>query len=389
MCNIKRLFLDSQLSVLYSPISNFLFSIYQVFKEAISRYLREHGYDNIRLKAVFFDMDGVLFNSMPYHADAWHTVMERHGLHLSREEAYMHEGRTGAATINIVYQRQYGKDATPEMIESIYAEKSEEFNRHPEPERMSGAWEVLQKIKAEGLTPVLVTGSGQHSLLDRLAHNFPGMFQRERMVTAFVTKDTRQQIERIEAYIPLIATATDIPMLMGIEGNIRQTYYEPFDTIIDGFSMGNRTKMPPSNEVNAMISFANSMCYSLCLDAIYHTQLNPTISFLHEPGVRRYSLALDMAEIFKPILADRLIFSMFNRKQLRESDFDQHLNRCLLKQSSMKKVAQEWEERTKETIKHRKLGRSVSYRHLIKLECYKLTKHLLGMEEYKPLKMWW
>lgn len=202
-------------------------------------------------------------------------------------------------------------------------------------------------------------------------------------------KDTRQQIERIEAYIPLIATATDIPMLMGIEGNIRQTYYEAFDTIIDGFSMGNRTKMPPSNEVNAMISFANSMCYSLCLDAIYHTQLNPTISFLHEPGERRYSLALDMAEIFKPILADRLIFSMFNRKQLRESDFDQHLNRCLLKQSSMKKVAQEWEERTKETIKHRKLGRSVSYRHLIKLECYKLTKHLLGMEEYKPLKMWW
>ena len=86
MCNIKRLFLDSQLSV-YSPISNFLFSIYQVFQEAISRYLREHGYDNIRLKAVLFDMDGVLFNSMPYHADAWHTVMERHGLHLSREEA--------------------------------------------------------------------------------------------------------------------------------------------------------------------------------------------------------------------------------------------------------------------------------------------------------------
>ena len=113
---------------------------------------------------------------------------ELNGLHLSREEAYMHEGRTGAATINIVYQRQYGKDATPEMIESIYAEKSEEFNRHPEPERMSGAWEVLQKIKAEGLTPVLVTGSGQHSLLDRLAHNFPGMFQRERMVTAFDVK---------------------------------------------------------------------------------------------------------------------------------------------------------------------------------------------------------
>lgn len=83
------------------------------------------------------------------------------GLHLSREEAYMHEGRTGAATINIVYQRQYGQDATPELIESIYAEKSAEFNKHPEPGRMPGSWEILQKIKAEGLTPILVTGSGQ------------------------------------------------------------------------------------------------------------------------------------------------------------------------------------------------------------------------------------
>ena len=107
-----------------------------MFEVAISRYLKHHGHSDIRLKAVLFDMDGVLFNSMPYHADAWHKVMERRGLHLSREEAYMHEGRTGAATINIVYQRQYGQDATPELIESIYAEKSAEFNKHPEPGRM-------------------------------------------------------------------------------------------------------------------------------------------------------------------------------------------------------------------------------------------------------------
>lgn len=159
-----------------------------MFENSIARYLEKHGHSNIQLKAVLFDMDGVLFNSMPYHADAWHKVMKRHGLHLSREEAYMHEGRTGASTINIVYQRQYGKDATPEMIESIYAEKSAEFSTHPEPERMPGAWEVLQKVKAAGLIPVLVTGSGQHSLLNRLAHNFPGMFQRDHMVTAFDVK---------------------------------------------------------------------------------------------------------------------------------------------------------------------------------------------------------
>lgn len=142
----------------------------------------------LNLKAVLFDMDGVLFNSMPYHADAWHTVMERRGLHLSREEAYMHEGRTGAATINIVYQRQFGCNATPELIEEIYAEKAAAFNSHPEAERMPGAWELLQQVKAAGLTRVLVTGSGQRSLLDRLEENFPGMFDREHMVTAFDVK---------------------------------------------------------------------------------------------------------------------------------------------------------------------------------------------------------
>lgn len=159
-----------------------------MFEESIARYLEKRGHADIQMKAVLFDMDGVLFNSMPYHADAWHKVMERHGLHLSREEAYMHEGRTGSSTINIVYRRQFGKDATPEMIESIYAEKSAEFSTNPEPERMPGAWEVLQKVKAAGLTPVLVTGSGQHSLLNRLNHHFPDMFSRECMVTAFDVK---------------------------------------------------------------------------------------------------------------------------------------------------------------------------------------------------------
>ena len=93
-----------------------------------------------KLKAVLFDMDGVLFNSMPYHSEAWHKVMKSHGLTLSREEAYMHEGRTGAATINIVFQRELGREATQEEIESIYQEKSVLFNSYAEAERMPGAW---------------------------------------------------------------------------------------------------------------------------------------------------------------------------------------------------------------------------------------------------------
>ncbi|TYK41371.1 HAD family hydrolase [Bacteroides pyogenes] len=141
-----------------------------------------------KLKAVLFDMDGVLFNSMPYHAEAWHKTMKARGLDLSREEAYMHEGRTGAATINIVFQRELGREATPEEIESIYKEKSVSFNSYAEAERMPGAWELLQKIKKEELTPMVVTGSGQLSLSQRLEQNFPGMFRKELMVTAFDVK---------------------------------------------------------------------------------------------------------------------------------------------------------------------------------------------------------
>ncbi len=138
-----------------------------------------------RLKAVLFDMDGVLFDSMPYHAESWHAVMKMHGLNLSREEAYQHEGRTGRSTINLVCQRQKGREATEEEIESIYSKKTELFNDNPPAPPMPGALELLNKIKKEGYTIVLVTGSGQKSLLSRLEEHYPGIFQPDLMVTAF------------------------------------------------------------------------------------------------------------------------------------------------------------------------------------------------------------
>lgn len=157
-------------------------------KEAIKDYLKQHHHTAIRLKAVLFDMDGVLYNSMPYHAEAWHSAMAHFGMTLSREEAYMHEGRTGASTINIVSQRERGRDATPDEVQEIYAEKCRIFNSFPPAERMTGAWEALQQVRDAGLTPMIVTGSGQHSLLDRLNSHFPGIFRRELMVTAFDVK---------------------------------------------------------------------------------------------------------------------------------------------------------------------------------------------------------
>ena len=203
-------------------------------------------------------------------------------------------------------------------------------------------------------------------------------------------KELTPILDVMNEYALLIDDTKAIDELMGIEGNIRQTYYKAFDEIISAdFKMENRSKRPPENEINALISFGNTLCYSLCLSQIYHTQLNPTISFLHEPGYRRYSLALDVSEIFKPLLVDRLIFRLLNKKEIQSKDFDHQLNACLLKETGRKKFVRAWEERINETFKHPVLKRHVSYKHLIKLECYKLTKHILGMEEYKPFKSRW
>ena len=198
--------------------------------------------------------------------------------------------------------------------------------------------------------------------------------------------DVITRIGELQEQVPLTGTISE---LMGIEGNMRQFYYQAFDEIITDFEMGTRTRQPPQNEINTLISFGNMMCYTLCLNQLYHTQLNPTISYLHEPGTRRYSLALDLAEIFKPVLVDRIIFRTLNKKEIKASDFSHEVNRCVLKESGRKKFARIWEERLAETIKHRALKKNVSYRHLVKLECYKLSKHILGMEAYKPFKAWW
>ena len=143
-------------------------------------------------------------------------------------------------------------------------------------------------------------------------------------------KDMEDIIAPIERLSTQIKDTTSVEELMGIEGQIRQYYYEAFNLIINDFEMAGRSKQPPRNEVNALISFGNMVCYTLCLRAIHQTQLNPTISYLHKPGERRYSLALDIAEIFKPIIVDRVVFKVLNKKEIQAKHFDRKLNRCLL-----------------------------------------------------------
>jgi len=155
------------------------------YQAAIQLYLQAYNHSRFDLQAVLFDMDGVLFDSMPIHAYAWGKTLQELGLHFSEEECYLHEGRTGSGTINIVYQREYGRDATEEEVQHIYGRKSALFESSDEAPVMPGARELLEQVQKDGLKRILVTGSGQKALLSRLNHFFPGQFTPSRMVTAF------------------------------------------------------------------------------------------------------------------------------------------------------------------------------------------------------------
>lgn len=184
--------------------------------------------------------------------------------------------------------------------------------------------------------------------------------------------------------------ANSISEMMGIEGNIRKTYYSTWNDIVkQDIKFEKRIKRPPDNMINTLISFINSLIYTTSLSEIYKTQLNPTVSFLHEPGTKRFSLSLDIAEIFKPLIGDRMIFSMLNKNQITEDDFERESNFLYLKEAGKRKILVEYDKRLANTIAHKDLGRNVSYRYLMRLECYKLIKHVIGEKEYEGFKIWW
>ncbi len=190
-------------------------------EKAKSDYLELQGYDAFRLKTVMFDMDGVLFDSMKNHAWSWYETMVHFGFNFALEEVYMNEGRTGGGTINIVSMRERGHLATEDEIQQIYQYKSDLFAKCPEAKQMPGSYELLCKVKSSGLLPMVVTGSGQKTLLTRLHDNFPGIFNEKLMVTAFDVKKGKPDPEpylmglsKGKAYMMDGVTASDSePML--------------------------------------------------------------------------------------------------------------------------------------------------------------------------------
>ena len=203
--------------------------------------------------------------------------------------------------------------------------------------------------------------------------------------------DMQGVIAAIDAIVPSLEEQDTPEALMAIEGNIREIYYGAFDRILkqDEFAFARRTRRPPQNRLNALISFGNSMMYVLALSEIYRTHLDPRIGFLHTTNFRRFTLNLDVAEVFKPIFVDRLIFALVNRGQLQSKHFSREAGGIFLTESGRRVFVEEWEKRLRVTIDHPRLKRKVSYRRLVRLDLYKIEKHLLGDQSYKPYEARW
>lgn len=192
----------------------------------------------------------------------------------------------------------------------------------------------------------------------------------------------------IEKQMKKLPAAEDVGQILGIEGGIWDTFYRAFKKFLpEDFTMQTRNIRPPDNPINALISFGNSMLYTQVLSQIYQTQLNPTISYLHEPSEKRFSLSLDIAEVFKPHMVYRTIFKMINKKMLTVKDFDKKKNYCLLNERGRAAFIQEFDIKLNKATMHPKLKRNASNKTIMRIECYKIIKHMMGEKEYVPYNL--
>jgi CRISPR-associated protein Cas1 len=188
-----------------------------------------------------------------------------------------------------------------------------------------------------------------------------------------------------------LAACSDTGQVMGVEGNFRRTAWEVLDTLLPPWlRLAGRSRRPPANAGNAFVSYANSITYARVLTALRCTPLHPALGFLHaDTDRRRNTLALDLAEPFKPLFAERLLRRAAAQKTLSEADFDSAVGHATLSIKGRKKVAELIRAELAVTIYHRSLRRKVSYEELIHLEALKIVRLCLEDAPYKPFRPWW
>ncbi|MCD8297228.1 MAG: HAD hydrolase-like protein [Prevotella sp.] len=156
-----------------------------MYDKEIRQYMERNGFEAFAPKAVLFDMDGVLYNSMPNHAVSWHKSMAKFGLDIAPDEAYLYEGMRGVETIKLLARSQWHKELSDEEASKMYAEKSLLYSRCPVADKIEGVQQLMEKVKASGMKIVVVTGSGQRTLLDKIEQDFKGLVSKDLMITSF------------------------------------------------------------------------------------------------------------------------------------------------------------------------------------------------------------
>ena len=203
-------------------------------------------------------------------------------------------------------------------------------------------------------------------------------------------KEVKGTIDWIKnTFFDRVDKSTDIKVLMCVEGELWEKFYREFKNFLpEDFIMNKRVKRPPDNPINALVSFGNSLLYTKTISAIYRTHLDQRISYLHEPSEGRFSLSLDISEVFKPVLVYRTIFDLVNNKKIQVSKhFEKKVNYCLLNEEGRNIFISAFEDRIESVFIHPKLKRKVSYRTAIKLDCYKLIKYIMEDKEFVPFSL--
>ncbi len=267
----------------------------------------------------------------------------------------------------------------PLHIFNYYGHHTGTFTPHPE--QLSGDL-VLRQAEAHA-TPELKTFIGRkildaafcniHSILGYYARKYPRLCA---------------DAEQIQIYRSALQSAATPDELMGVEGSVRKLYYSDWTVWLGEIAAKfKRVYYPPDTPLNSLISFINSLLYTACVSELYRTALYPGISYIHSPQSRRYSLALDLVEPFKPVMADRLVFRLLNSGAISDADFMRNTNGFVLTDAARKKILTEWDMLLRQTIHLKKLGRSISYQQLLRHDCYKLIRFLFERDEYEPFRM--
>lgn len=226
-------------------------------------------------------------------------------------------------------------------------------------------------------------------------HNARWSIQRTRRDHSLRVDDARlgEVSEQLKDVLPQVLCQEDLDSLRGLEGAAATAYFGVFDQLILGnkavFHFTTRSRRPPMDPVNALLSFAYSLLSHDCASALESTGLDSYVGFLHRDRPGRSSLALDLMEELRPCIADRFVLSCINNRIFQKSDFDYRENGAVfLNEKGRRTFLQRWQERKKDTLTHPFLGEKIPWGLVPYLQAMLLARHLRGDLEAYPPFLW-